>query len=263
MEIIGYVASIFIGLVLGLVGGGGSILTVPVLVYLFKINAQLATTYSLFIIGITAIVGVYGNYKSKNLHFKSALIFAIPSVFSLLLIRKLILPEIPNSFLFLNQFTVLKNSLILVIFAILMLSSAAFMIRKSNVSKQFPLKSNKYKLAIIGFLVGILIGFLGAGGGFIIIPALLFFANLDMKQTIGTSLLIIAINSSIGFSSDIIDGVAVDFVFLTKIATLSIAGMVVGTTLSRKIDGKVLKPVFGWFVLCMGLYIIGKEILFW
>lgn len=262
MEIIGYIASIFIGLILGLVGGGGSILTVPLLVYLFKINAQLATTYSLFIVGLTAIYGVCSNYKSKNLHLRSALIFAIPSVFSLLLIRKIILSKIPNSFLILNQFTVYKNSFILVIFAMLMLSSAAIMIKKSDVSKQFRNQKNNYKLAIIGFLVGVLIGFLGAGGGFIIIPALLFFAKLDIKQAIGTSLLIIAINSSLGFMSDIIDGIVVDFVFLTKIVALSVVGMMIGTALSQKIDGKLLKPIFGWFVLCMGLYIIGKEILF-
>jgi uncharacterized membrane protein YfcA len=136
------------------------------------------------------------------------------------------------------------------------------MLKKSNTNNVNLGKTNYFKLAILGFLVGLLIGFLGAGGGFLIIPALIFFANLDIKQAIGTSLLIITVNSIIGFSSDILSGISVDFLFLIKIASIAIIGMIIGTSIAKKMDGKYLKPIFGWFVLFMGLYIVVKELIF-
>jgi uncharacterized membrane protein YfcA len=108
--------------------------------------------------------------------------------------------------------------------------------------------------------VGLIIGFLGAGGGFLIIPALLFFGNLPMKQAVGTSLFIIFINSMIGFTGDLIGGVQVDYEFLGLISIMAVVGLMIGTTLCKKIDGSKLKPAFGWFVLIMGIYIITKEL---
>lgn len=260
MELIGYLASILIGFVLGLIGGGGSILTIPMLVYLFEIEAQLATTYSLFIVGISAATGVYSNYRERNLHFSTALYFAVPSVFSLLIVRKLILPKIPESFIILNNITLFKNKLILVCFGLLMISAAIFMIKTRIKDNHTINHENKRILAIIGFSMGFIIGVLGAGGGFLIIPSLLLFSNLNMKQSVGTSLLIISINSFIGFSNDIMSGVVIDFMFLTKIATLAIIGMFIGTAFAKKLDGNQLKPIFGWTVLLMGIYIIIKEL---
>lgn len=261
MEYFGYFASIIIGLSLGLVGGGGSILTIPILVYLFKVNPELATSYSLFIVGITALFGCYSHYKLGNLKIKSALYFAIPSVFSILIIREVIFPKIASTLFSIASYTVSKDLLIMIVFSILMISSAISMIKEQ---KKDPIvsKTNYPQLGVIGFLVGIVTGFLGAGGGFLIIPALLFFANLPMKQAVGTSLLIIFINSAIGFGGDLYIGTAVDYKFLMLISTIAFIGMLIGIQLSKKIDGTKLKPIFGWFVLVMGIYIIGKEIFF-
>tara|TARA_R110000868_G_scaffold174940_1_gene411816 strand:- start:28542 stop:29330 length:789 start_codon:yes stop_codon:yes gene_type:complete len=261
MEIIGYLASIIIGLSLGLIGGGGSILAVPILVYLFKVHPEQATSYSLFIVGITSMFGSYSHYKLGNLKIKSALVFAIPSILSLLIVRKIILPLIPDTLFSIHNFDVTKNLLIMVVFAFLMIATSISMIKKTKKLKE-AVEINFKMLAIIGFFVGLIIGFLGAGGGFLIIPALLFFANLPMKQAVGTSLFIIFINSLIGFGGDLLGGAELDYKLLFIISIMAIIGLFIGTQLSKKIDGAKLKPAFGWFVLVMGIYIITKEILF-
>lgn len=261
MEYIGYLASIVIGLSLGLIGGGGSILAVPILVYLFKINPELATSYSLFIVGFTSMIGSFSHYKLGNLKIKSALVFAVPSILSLLLARKIILPLLPDILFSINDFEITKNLLIMIVFAFLMIATSLSMIKKSK--KITETKENNFLiLSVIGLFVGLIIGFLGAGGGFLIIPALLFFANLPMKQAVGTSLFIIFINSLIGFSGDLIGGVELNYSLLFIISTIATIGLFIGTQLSKKIDGAKLKPVFGWFVLIMGIYIIVKELLF-
>lgn len=261
MEILGYLASIIIGLSLGLIGGGGSILAVPILVYLFNIHPEQATSYSLFIVGFTAMIGSYSHYKLGNLKIKSALVFAIPSIISLLFVRKMVLHLIPDSLFYIQSFEITKNLLIMVVFAFLMIATSISMIKKNKNIKEC-IELNYKMLAIVGFLVGLIIGFLGAGGGFLIIPALLFFANLPMKQAVGTSLFIIFINSLIGFGGDVLGGVALNYKLLLIISIMAIAGLLIGTQLSKKIDGAKLKPAFGWFVLIMGIYIITKEIFF-
>ncbi len=261
MEYFGYLASIIIGLSLGLIGGGGSILAVPILVYLFRISPEQSTTYSLFIVGFTSMIGSISHYKLGNLKMKSAVIFAVPSIVSLLFIRKLILPLIPSTITSISGIDVTKDLLIMIIFAMLMVATSFSMIKKSKIVVETP-EINFIMLAVIGLLVGVIIGFLGAGGGFLIIPALLFFGNLPMKQAVGTSLFIIFINSMLGFAGDLIGGIQVDFKFLGIISLMAIIGLLIGTTLSKKIDGSKLKPAFGWFVLMMGIYIIGKELFF-
>jgi uncharacterized membrane protein YfcA len=259
MEYFGYLASVIIGLSLGLIGGGGSILTIPILVYLFKIDPKLATTYSLFIVGITALSGCFSHYKMGNLKIKSALYFAVPSVFSILIIREVIFLKIPTVIFTLNDFQVTKNFLIMIVFAVLMMAASFSMIRETN--SQIKSKAINYtQLAAIGAIVGIITGFLGAGGGFLIIPALLFFAKLPIKQAVGTSLLIIFINSSIGFMGDLYIGTPIDYPFLLRISSMAFIGILIGTQLSKKINGNQLKPIFGWFILVMGIYIIIKEV---
>lgn len=259
MEYFGYLASIIIGLSLGLIGGGGSILTIPILVYLFKIDPKLATSYSLFIVGITALSGCFSHYRMGNLKIKSALFFAIPSVFSILVIREVIILKIPNVICTINNFEVTKNFLIMIVFAVLMMAASLSMIYRNN--PEIHSSGTHYlQLAIIGSIVGIVTGFLGAGGGFLIIPALLFFASLPMKQAVGTSLLIIFINSAIGFVGDLYIGTPINYAFLLSISTIAFIGMLIGTHLSKKIDGDKLKPFFGWFILIMGIYILIKEI---
>jgi len=261
MEYIGYFASMFIGLSLGLMGGGGSILTIPILVYLFEIDPELATSYSLFIVGITSLMGCISHYRMGNLQIKAALFFAVPSIFSILIIREVIFPQIAEILFSIATFQVSKSFLIMIVFSILMIIASISMIKK-NKTVTTKGETNYIQLGIIGFFVGIVTGFLGAGGGFLIIPALLFFAKLPIKKAIGTSLLIIFINSSIGFGGDLYIGIPIDYGFLFIISGIAFIGMLIGTQLSKQMDGAKLKPIFGWFVLIMGIYIITKEVFF-
>lgn len=262
MEVLGYMASLFIGISLGLIGGGGSILTVPILVYLFNVNPKLATTYSLFIVGLTASFGAIRHYKMGNIKVKSAIYFAIPSLVSLLLVRKTILLRIPTEIPFTNTLLIKRDLVIMVLFAILMVLASYSMIKKQQVSDSIVNEIKPLYLIFIGGIVGLITGFLGAGGGFLIIPALLFFAKMKMKQAVGTSLLIIAFNSLLGFAGDVINGVEMNYPFLLLIAFIAGIGIFIGTFLSKKMDGEQLKPIFGWFVLVMGIYIIIKELAF-
>lgn len=261
MEYLGYFASILIGISLGLIGGGGSILTIPILVYLLNVNPKLATSYSLFIVGFTSAIGAFRHYKLGNIKIKSAVLFAIPSLITLLFVRKIIVPSIPENIIGGNGFLLTKEIFIMALFALLMIAASYSMI-KTKKETGIKTEPNATKVIIIGAFVGIITGFLGAGGGFLIIPALLFFTRISMKEAVGTSLLIIAFNSLFGFAGDLINGVSINYQLLGIVAAFATVGIFIGTVLSKKIDGAKLKPAFGWFVLVMGIYIISKEILF-
>lgn len=257
MEILGYFSAVLIGISLGLVGSGGSILTIPILVYLFKIEPENATSYSLFIVGFSSLIGTYKHYKLGNLQLKAALYFGIPSLFALLVTRKFILPTIPKVIFETNKLHITKDVIIMVAFSILMVFAAFSMIKKQSDTNSK--ETNFTKLILLGITIGTVTGFLGAGGGFLIIPTLVLFGNLSMKQAIGSSLFIIFINSTLGFLGDVINGVIINYSFLMIITLIASIGILIGTQLSKKIDGKKLKPAFGWFILFMGIYIISKE----
>lgn len=262
LHIIGYIFSLFIGLALGMVGGGGTLLSIPILKYLFDIHDnQLLTSYSLFIVGITSFFGVVRNAQMGNIHWKTALSFAIPSVISLLAVRYWILPATPDILLQTELGTLYKDLFFICVFAVLMIVVAVSMLRKNDTTTpKTPITPNLPKMIIMGFVVGFMTGFLGAGGGFVIIPALYFFAGLNMKEALGTSLLIITINTLIGFAGDVVRGISFDYFLLTKITILAIGGMWIGTIWAKKINADKLKPIFGWFVLLMGIYILIKEL---
>jgi len=262
MEIFGYVAAVFIGISLGLIGGGGSILTVPVLVYLFGMDAFLATEYSLFIVGISSLVGSFSYFKKGLVNFRTAFVFGIPSVISIFFTRNYLLPMIPDQIFSLGSFVVTKNILLLLIFAVLMIIASSKMIQKSALPQTLNSLSPKNETLLAageGSVVGILTGLVGAGGGFMIIPALVNLLRIPMKVAIGTSLIIISFNSLIGFFTSV-GHVAIQWNLLGTISAIVIVGILIGSHLSKKIDGKKLKPAFGWFILVMGIYIIIKEL---
>ncbi len=259
MEVAGYIASIFIGLSLGLIGGGGSILTVPVLVYLFRTDATLATSYSLFIVGSTSLVGAWRNYMNGKVHIKTALLFGVVSILTVFFTRKFIIPIIPEHITQLGSFEVTKSLLTMVLFAILMLIASMKMIKGRKAVDEESHHTSSAALILYGIGIGLVTGFLGAGGGFLIIPALIFFVGLDMKTAVGTSLTIIAMNSLIGFTGDI-GNLPIEWNFLLTIAAIAIVGIFIGIQLGKKIDGSKLKKGFGWFVLIMGVYILIKEV---
>lgn len=263
MDILGYLASIFIGIALGLIGGGGSILTVPVLVYLFNIDAVLGTAYSLFIVGTTSIVGSFSSFRKKLVNLKTAVVFGIPSIISVFLTRAYIVPAIPMEIFSIGDYTLTKNMLLMVLFALLMIFASYGMIRKSKIASNETPQKQRFNYPLIlaeGSIVGILTGLVGAGGGFLIIPALVILSKLPMKEAVGTSLVIIAAKSFIGFFGESSDTL-IDWLFLLKVTAFAITGIFIGMALSKKINGEKLKPAFGWFILIMGIYIIIKEIL--
>ena len=261
MEIIGYIAIVLAGISLGLIGAGGGILTVPILVYLFGISPVLATAYSLFLVGSTSSVAVAPKYLSNNISFRTALIFGIPSMISVFLTRKYILPNIPQTVLEIGEFSVSKSLFLMVFFAVLMILAARSMLKKRKDSQNANTNINTVFVSLLGFFEGALTGLVGAGGGFIIIPILTLLAKLDIKKAIGTSLLIVAVKSLIGSLGDVVSGyIEFDWKFLILITLLSIFGMFIGNTLSKKIDGNKLKSGFGWFILVMGIYILVREV---
>lgn len=265
MEIIGYIASLFIGISLGLIGGGGSILTVPVLVYLFGVSPVLATAYSLFIVGATSLVGVFPKYRSKMVNLKTAIIFGIPSIVSVYATRKWMVPAIPDEVFSIGNLVVTKPLLLMLLFAVLMTAASISMIRNNNEEcedcEETELKFNYPLILLEGLMVGLLTGLVGAGGGFLIIPALVVLSKLPMKQAIGTSLLIIAMKSLIGFVGDLSHTV-IDWTFLLSVTALAIGGFFFGNILNKNINASSLKKGFGWFVLVMGVYILIKELFF-
>lgn len=260
MEIAGYIASLFIGVSLGLIGGGGSILTVPVLVYLFGISPTLAISYSLFIVGATSLVGAFNNYRKKFVNLKTVMLFGSASITTVFIARKFIIPFLPDVFFRIGTFEVHHALFVMVVFALLMVAASVSMIRNKTVQAEAAAKSSPLMLVIYGILIGVVTGFLGAGGGFLLIPALVILMKLPMKEAIGTSLLIIALNSLIGFMGDI-GRHPINWTFISLVAAIAIAGIFVGGYFNQRVNANKLKKAFGWFVLVMGIYILVKEML--
>ncbi|MDA0314680.1 MAG: sulfite exporter TauE/SafE family protein [Bacteroidetes bacterium] len=261
--IIGFAAAILIGISLGLIGGGGSILTVPVLVYIFGVNPVLATAYSLFMVGSTSLVGAVTYMKKGLVNYKTALIFAIPSFIAVFFTRKFLVPALPDPLFTVGEAIITKNIGIMVFFALIMLAASYSMIatkKCEDCEEEKPVSFNFPLIALEGSVIGVITGIVGAGGGFLIIPALVLLANLPMKMAVGTSLLIIATKSLIGFFGDL-STQTIDWQMLLIFTALSIVGIFIGSALSKKINEKVLKTGFGWFVLIIGIYIITKELL--
>lgn len=252
MEILGYAAAMVIGITLGLMGGGGSILTVPVLVYLFGESASKATGDSLFIVGATAAIGAVLMARRGLVDTSAALRFALPAFLTVWLTRHFLLPAIPERFGMISRDTAL-----LVLFAALMLATAVSMLRKR---KEAPLDAKAGPLMLPALVVGVVTGLVGAGGGFLIVPALTLAAKLPTKRAVGTSLAIIAANSLFGFFSDAKIRGEAHWGSLLTLTALAAVGMGIGGLLSRRIPGEKLRPTFGIFLLLMGTYMVAREI---
>jgi uncharacterized membrane protein YfcA len=263
VELFGYVAAVLIGLILGLIGGGGSILTVPVLVYLFHIQPELGTAYSLFIVGSTSLIGVLPKWRQMEVDMRTAVLFGLPSMLTVFSTRKWILPTIPDLIYSSEHLVLTKSNAMLVLFSILMLFAAFKMLRghtTQHEQEQRPFQWNNYPLMLQGAIVGILTGLVGVGGGFLIVPALVMFSKLSMKMAVGTSLLIIAVNSLVGFAGDVwTQGSLMDWKFLGLLTLLAVIGILVGGKLAKKMETNVLRKGFAWFVLLMGAFICYNE----
>lgn len=257
MEILGYVGALFIGLVLGLTGGGGSILTVPILVYLMGINPVTATAYSLFIVGTTSTFGAIQNYRKNLIDIKNGFIFAIPSFIAVYLTRKYIVPEIPKVIIE-SPILITKNTFLMLFFAVIMIFGALSVLKKKSQDTNNEEKRNLILIGIQTFTIGIIIGLVGAGGGFLIIPSLILFAKLPMRKAVGTSLFIIAMNSLVGFMGDV-QNLEIDWLFLLTFSAISVVGIFVGMYLTKYTNESQLKKIFAYFVLLMAAIILLKE----
>lgn len=263
--LLGYAAMLLLGVVLGLIGAGGSILTVPVLVYLLAIPASQATGYSLAIVGATALAGAIEYLRRGQSHPRMAVIFGTPAILGVYLTRRYIFPAVPDPVLQLESFTLSKDVMVMLVFAVFMLITALAMIRNRGAeatteSAPRAVKMNYPLLISAGFAVGLLTGFVGAGGGFMILPVLVLLGGLPMKIAIGTDLLIIAAKSLIGFLGEAQVAASIDYSFVALITLLPLIGIALGTYLNKHVAAAKLKTAFGYFVLVMGIYIVVKEL---
>jgi len=262
-HIVGYILAVFVGVTLGLIGSGGSILSVPILVYVMHVAPTLATAYSLFTVGTTALVGGFQKAKQQLVDYKKVILFGVPTVITVFITRKILVPLIPDTIYITHDFLIRKEVLIMIVFAIVMIFASLRMIKPlKNTIINDDSKLNYFRIIIQGIFIGLVAGFVGAGGGFLIIPALVFMAKTPMKMAIGTSLFIIAIQSLIGFLGDINGEQLIDWKLLFIFTSLSIVGIFIGSALSKKIKEDKLKTGFGYFVLIMGIYIIIKELFY-
>jgi uncharacterized membrane protein YfcA len=266
MEFAAFLAATLIGLSLGMIGAGGSILTVPVLVYLAGVDPVLATGYSLFVVGSTALIGGIKSARQGMVDFRTAAIFGLPSILAVYATRLWLMPLIPDQLLSIGSFTLSKGTGLLLLFAVLMILTSVSMIRDKKEPDAIKAAGSGSRNVLYvlgeGVGVGVLTGMVGAGGGFLIIPALVLLAGLEMKIAVGTSLFIIAAKSLFGFVGDIQNGEMINWPFLALFTGFSVAGIFAGSWLAGYVNGNKLKKAFGWFVLVMGVYMVVREIMF-
>jgi len=261
LEFLGYFCSVFVGLVLGLLGGGGSILSIPILVYFFQVEPTLAQAYSLFIVGVTSLVGAVPKYREHLVNIKTGFLFGIPSIAAIFITRNQIVPAIPDIVFSIGQISITKRELQLGLLAVLMVLASLQLIRGR---KEVTSEKEDFKVLLLiteGTVIGFLTGIVGAGGGFLIIPALIFLTGLPFKTVVGTSLFIIAINSLMGFAGDVFQQ-TMDWKFLLTISSLAIGGILLGNIFSRRIASLYLRKMFGWFTLVVGVLILLQEFYF-
>ena len=256
---LGFVLAFFVGVTMGLLGGGGSILALPILVYFMGVEPSKATAYSLFIVGVSALIATQRFYVKKLIDFKVGLFFAIPSFVGVYIVRKWVVPIIPDPFFSIANLEVSKDLFLLLFFAIIMLGSGFSMLFSKRKNKSFLKKINYYLILVDGLFVGAITGLVGAGGGFLIVPALVLLAGLDIKKAIGTSLLIISFKSLLGFTGDL--GTEMDWNLLLVFTSISCVGIYFGIYISKFIKPKRIKKYFGVFVVLIAFVIILKEVL--
>ncbi|MFO8043013.1 MAG: sulfite exporter TauE/SafE family protein [Alkalispirochaeta sp.] len=262
--VVGYVLAVVVGTSLGVFGAGGSILTVPILVYVVGVPPVLATAYSLLVVGVTSIVGAVAYIRRGEVNIATATVFAIPSVIAVYATRRFLVPAIPADVFAVGTFVVGRDTLIMLLFGVLMAWASIGMIRGRHASATAPLSHGSRRTVLIaaeGLTVGVLTGLVGAGGGFLIVPVLVLAAGMTMRQAVGTSLIIITLKSVVGFAGDLSAGQSIDWIFLSLFTTFAVAGIVAGTLLSTHISEAKVKPLFGWFVLVAGVVIVVTEVL--
>ncbi len=242
--------AVAIGLSLGLLGSGGSILTVPVLVYLFGQDEKVAIAGSLAIVGTIALVGSVQFIRQRLVDWRTVVLFGVPGML--------------GTYIGALSATYIAGIVQLSLFALVMLLASWFMLKPLALNTSDAAPRSVAKISLDGLLVGILTGLVGVGGGFLIVPALVLLGGLSMRRAVATSLLIIALKSYTGFWKylDVLDtqGLSLDWQVLTIVTLLGIAGSVAGNHIGTKVPQATLKKAFGVFLIVMGLYILARSL---
>lgn len=259
MELVGYLALIGLGFILSVIGGGGSLLSVPILVYLFSIDIVTASSYSLFIVGTSSLLGALQKFRKEGADFLVAMVFGCSSAIGIFITRKWIVPIIPEVVWVENDILITKRALLLGIFSSIVIASSLVILRRHPWTSAESGKRRLDFLLPVSLLSGIIAGLVGVGGGVIILPALITFARLPIKIAVGTTLLVISFNSLLGFITDVTIG-NIDWIFLLLITFLASLGMFVGNRYHEKIPVKYLRLSFGWFMLVVAMWIILTEV---
>jgi|SRR5579863_958605 len=263
-DLITYAASLFVGLLLGMIGAGGSILTVPVFVFVLKIDPLVSSVYSMFIVGISSLAGGIKAIFRKLVDINTTIVFGIPSVTGVLIARKFIYPSIPDLIFSIGEYVVSRKILFMICISTLMFTAAVRMLKAPTLHRATNQADTKVKtgfLLIQGFIVGIITGLFGIGGGFLIVPALYFWSRLPMKKAVGTALLIIAMNSLFSFSTSYAE-LPINWILLLRFSLGAVIGILIGSRISEKIPGNYLRIIFGWFVMAVSFYIVFKQFTF-
>jgi uncharacterized membrane protein YfcA len=240
---LGYALGVLIGITLGLLGGGGAILSVPILVYMVGVPVKSAVPTSLVVVGLTSLVGMVGHWRAGNVNARAALAFG-PSAAA---------GSLAGSRLALH----IDSRLQLAIFAVVLLTAAIRMFQAVNVEHEAgPAPARPLPLLVlIGAGVGLLTGLVGVGGGFLYVPALTLLAGLDMKHAVGTSLTLIAVSCAAGLAG-YLGQVHLDWVLITAFTALAFVGVVVGSRMALKVDATKLRKAFAVLMLVMGVLVL-------
>lgn len=261
MYIVGLLLAVVVGLTLGMIGSGGSILTVPILVYVFGINPALATTYSLLVIAVISFVGSMNGIKNKSVDFSKVLYFGLPSMVTVFVVRSYILPLVPDEITFAG-YTFYQDKVFMLLFAAVMVFAAIPMFHPTKAENiHSPQQEHKKGVVLAqGVLVGFITGVVGAGGGFLIIPVLINSFKLTLKRAVSTSLVLITINSTIGLLGDLDKLPTLDWKLIIAYIILSVIGLFIGFKISSQIENAVLKKGFGIGIVLLSCFILIKEL---
>ena len=260
MELVGCIALIAVGVILGLTGGGGSVLSLPILVYLLSVDVILASAYSFFIVGTTSIIGVFLKHKDNSIDLKTSLIFGVPSLLAVFLTRKWIVPNIPEIIIASESFQITKREFFLSLIGIVITLSGIMLLIKFSKQELKPVTENIFFITAAGCIVGLLSGLTGIGGGFLILPALLLLRSIPFKTAVGTTLLIVASNSIIGFIGDLLS-YSIDWIYLVSITGFAVGGIVIGNMSNKIIPVTSLQKIFSWITFLIGCFILADEVM--
>ena len=245
MLILAPALSLAVGIVLGMLGGGGAILMLPMLVYAIGVEAKTAIAMSLFVVGATSVVGTGLHARAGNVRWRAGAIFGVTAM--------------AGAFVGGRLAHFVPATALLVLFGVVMVVTAIAMLRGWKVAARGEHDLRVGSILIVGASVGILSGLVGAGGGFLIVPALVLFGGLPMREGIATSLFVIALQSFAGFAGHVVH-VNIDWMLMFVIAVAAAVGSIIGATASSRISPARLRRTFAWLVIAMGLFMFAKQL---